>query len=356
MRFNRPIRRALLGAVIVLGLAAGSTLAASKVQKASSVAAITACRQIITGSLRVPSAGQGCRRHEQVLTWNVSGPKGDPGPPGPAGAAGARGPAGSKGDPGERGAAGPTGAAGAQGPAGPAGAQGAAGPAGPTGPQGPKGDPGAGLSSFESLDGLPCTDGQAGVVDLGYDASHHAVLTCVASGGGGGGGGGADVSALKVNEVSTGTTAAASDEFVELVNTGSAAVDASGLKLVYRSAVGTSDIALGTIAAGTTIPAGGYFLFGGSGYAGAPAADQSFSTGLAGTGGGLGLRKPDGSLVDSVGYGTATNAFVVGSAAAAPPAADSPGKSAARLPDGKDTNDNSADFVVSNATPKAANH
>jgi hypothetical protein len=161
---------------------------------------------------------------------------------------------------------------------------------------------------------------------------------------------------LRVNEVSTGTTVAASDEFVELLNAGSGAVDVGGYKLVYRSAGGSTDIVLATVPTGTSIPAGGYYLFGGGGYAGAPPPDQSFSTGLAAAGGGVGLRKPDGTLVDSVGYGSATNAFVEGAPAPAAPAADPPGKSVARLPDGRDTNDNSVDFTVSaTPTPRSSN-
>ena len=180
------------------------------------------------------------------------------------------------------------------------------------------------------------------------------MLTCVAPGGGGGGS--SDAGALRVNEVSTGTTVAASDEFVELLNTGSAAADVGGYKLVYRSAGGSTDIVLATVPTGTSIQAGGYYLFGGSGYAGSPAADQSFSFGIAATGGGLGLRNADGALVDSVGYGTATNAFVEGSAAAAPATTDAPGTSAARLPNGHDTNSNASDFgSATPPTPKASN-
>jgi hypothetical protein len=82
------------------------------------------------------------------------------------------------------------------------------------------------------------------------------------------------------------------------------------------------------------------------------AADQSFSTSLAGTGGGVGVRDGSGALVDSVGYGTATNALVEGTAVAAPPA----GSAAARIPDGTDTNNNAADFTVTaTPTPKASN-
>jgi hypothetical protein len=154
----------------------------------------------------------------------------------------------------------------------------------------------------------------------------------------------------------TGVTNAASDEFVEIVNAGTAAADLSGWKLVYRSASGTSDIVLATIPDGTTLAAGAFYLFGGAGYAGGAPADQSFSTGIAATGGGVGLRDAGGALIDSVGYGTATNAFVEGTVAPAPPTTAAPGSSLARTPDGDDTDDNAADFVIDpSPTPKASN-
>src|SRR5206468_12116452 len=195
---------------------------------------------------------------------------------------------------------GPTGPKGDQGNPGPAGAQGPAGPAGaqgPAGPQGPKGDPGS--ASLDGLQGSACTaGGTAGTVDVTWDASRHAVLTCVAGTGGGGGGGGGTVG-VRINEVETGVTGAASAEFVEIVNAGTAAADVSGWKLVYRSATGTSDVSLATIPDGTTIPAGGFYLFGGSAYAGTAAADQSFAASLASSAGGIGLRDGNGALVDS---------------------------------------------------------
>ena len=110
---------------------------------------------------------------------------------------------------------------------------------------------------------------------------------------------------VRVNEVQTGTASSAADEFVELSNTGGTAADIGGWKVVYRSASGTSDTTLATIPAGTTLAPGGFYLLGGSAYAGAATADQSFSPGLAGTGGGVGIRDASGALVDSVGWGTA---------------------------------------------------
>jgi hypothetical protein len=76
----------------------------------------------------------------------------------------------------QQGSAGPAGSAGAAGPQGDTGAPGPAGPAGPAGPQGPAG---AGLSSFDSVSGLPCTVvGVAGKIALSYDSSQTASLTC----------------------------------------------------------------------------------------------------------------------------------------------------------------------------------
>jgi hypothetical protein len=154
----------------------------------------------------------------------------------------------------------------------------------------------------------------------------------------------------------TGSAGAAANEFVELFNAGDAAADLSGFKLVYRSATGTSDASLATVPEGTVLAPGGFYLFTGSGYSGSAASDQAFSGGLAASGGAVGLRDGGGGLVDSVGYGTASNAFVETAPAPAPPSVDAPGASIARVPDGHDTDDNSRDFqVIQPPTPKAAN-
>jgi hypothetical protein len=155
----------------------------------------------------------------------------------------------------------------------------------------------------------------------------------------------------------TGTTGAASNEYLEIVNAGGTSIDLGGYRLVYRSAAGTSDVSLATVPAGTTVGPGAFYLFGGSGYAGAHAPDQTFSAAIAATGGGVALREPGGAIVDSVGYGDATNAFVEGHPASAPATTAAPGTSAERLPDGHDTDDNAADFAISSSpTPGTANH
>lgn len=370
--------------------------------RVAAAALVTACVDA-DGHARIVSDAGGCRGREHALSWNLAGPRGDPGaagaagprgaagpkgeqgstgsdgpsgppgangdpgpagesgPAGPAGPDGARGlpgpvgPPGPAGDPGPRGERGADGVPGAPGPtgppgiAGPAGARGDAGPAGAAGPPGLQGPTGAGLASFDALGGLPCTAaGGAGALQISYDSANHATLTCVVTH--------PAVAIVRVNEVATGTTASAADEFVEIVNAGGATADIGGWKLVYRSASGTSDTTLATIPAGTSIAAGGFYLFGGSSYAGARPADQTFSTGLAATSGGVGIRDAGASLVDSVGWGTAANALVEGTVATAPPSTAPPGSSIVRRPDGHDTNDNSVDFTVTaTASPRATN-
>jgi hypothetical protein len=284
--------------MVAAALAAGAVAWRAAAEPAPTT--IQACAALKDGRLRVVSNAAQCHRRERAVSWNVAGPEGP------------------------------------------------VGPAGPPGEQGPPGEPGASVSSLEDLDGLAChAGGRDGKASLSYDAAGRAVFTCLT---------GASGARVRINELATGTAATLTDEFVELVNAGAEPADIGGYRLVYRSGSGTSDLVLATVPDGTTLGAGGFYLFGGSGYAGAAPADQSFTTALASTAGGLGLRDPTGALVDSVGYGTATNALVEGHPAPAPPITASPGSSAVRLPDGHDTNDNAADFTVSSApTPRAPN-
>jgi hypothetical protein len=190
------------------------------------------------GRLRLVAQKADCRRTERPISWNVRGAQGEPGPQGPVGPAGADG------------APGPSGVDGAPGPAGPAGLPG---PHGERGPQGPKGDPGTSIDALETLNGIACrAGGRNGTVTLTYDASAHAVFTCTATTSDG---------TVRVNEFSTGTTGSATDEFVELINTGAGSADIGGYKLVYRSRAGTSDVALATIPAGTMLASGAFYLF-----------------------------------------------------------------------------------------------
>jgi hypothetical protein len=323
--------RRVASAVLPLVLVTGVAFAAQRPAGGTAAGGvINACIKKSSGLVRIVGAGRSCRRGESALAWNVKGP------------AGLRG---------ISGAVGPAGPAGVAGPKGDAGARGATGPAGAQGPAGPQGSAGPALPSLESLNGVGChLAGAPGSATLAYDASGVATIKCVASGGG-------SSADIRVNEFMTGSAGAASNEFVELVNAGTSAAPVGGFKVAYRSSSGSSDITLATIPAGTSIPAGGFYLLAGAGYLGTHTADQTFSTSLAANGGGIAVRDDGGVILDSVGYGDATNAFVEGHTTTAPPATAAPGSSSVRLPDGNDTNDNSADFSVSTTpTPGAANH
>ena len=161
--------------------------------------------------------------------------------------------------------------------------------------------------------------------------------------------------ALVLNEFET-HSVAATDCFVEIFNPTADTAWFAGWKLVYRAAAATTDTVLATVPAATVIGAGGYFVFTGTAFTGSVpggVGSMSFGCGYSTTAGGLGLRAPDGTLVDSVGYGSGvTNGFVENTATGAPAISTSD----SRHPNGTDTNNNSTDFAVSVArTPGAPN-
>src|ERR1700675_3645581 len=160
-------------------------------------------------------------------------------------------------------------------------------------------------------------------------------------------------STLLVSEIVTGS-ASASDEFAELTNAGSSAVDLAGLEVAYVTSTGGTITRKATWPASTILDPGRHLLIANSTGIYAATADATYSGGFAATGGSIVLRPIGGTPIDAVGWGDATNAFVEGSAAAAPPA----GSSIERLPGGSagngiDTNGNAADFVIrSTPTPQ----
>ncbi|MDQ3179126.1 MAG: lamin tail domain-containing protein, partial [Acidobacteriota bacterium] len=148
------------------------------------------------------------------------------------------------------------------------------------------------------------------------------------------------------------------DEFIELHNISSNGVDLNGYRLVYRSATGTNDVAFVAWSTGTMIPAGGYYLIAATSYNGATTPNITYNPttcmcSMSASGGGLAIRNGalnTGVIIDSVGYGTATNAFIeTAPATAAPTTGDN---SKARLTNGcQDTDNNSNDFAT--LTPSA---
>ncbi|MEI8254844.1 MAG: lamin tail domain-containing protein [Deltaproteobacteria bacterium] len=164
----------------------------------------------------------------------------------------------------------------------------------------------------------------------------------------------ADVSCaprLVVNEVQV-AGATAADEFVEIRNNAACAVALSGWTVRYAAAAGTAVTVKWTGLATDSIAAHAYVVLGGTGFTGATIGIFAGTTGvLAVAGGAVGIYDPLGTRVDSVGYGTASNPLVEGTAAPAPAAS----QSIQRTPDGADTNQNQTDFHVAASTPGAAN-
>jgi len=157
-----------------------------------------------------------------------------------------------------------------------------------------------------------------------------------------------------ISEVQTAGATDTDQEFIELYNTSIAPFSLDGYKLVYRTATGSSgDLTVYTFAATQTIPASGHFLLVRLGKNVGTSPDATFAQALSASGGGLAISTT-GVIVDSVGWGNATNIFVEGTAVSAPPAGQSierkPGGAAGN---GQDTDNNANDFqVLTTPTPQ----
>jgi uncharacterized protein YdeI (BOF family) len=151
---------------------------------------------------------------------------------------------------------------------------------------------------------------------------------------------------LLIAEVVTGG-ASASDEYVEITNAGGVPADLAGVELAYVTSSGSTVTRKATWSELTQLATGQHLLVANALGAYASTADATYSGGFAATGGALVLRPVGGAPIDAVGWGDATNSFVEGTAAAAPPA----GQSIERRPGGSggnvaDTNQNAADWNV----------
>ncbi len=148
----------------------------------------------------------------------------------------------------------------------------------------------------------------------------------------------------------------ANDEFIEIHNTSSNPVDLNGYRVVYRSSSGTNDVNFAVWTTSVIVPAGGYYLITNSSYDGSVPGDLVYdpatcSCAMSATGGGLAIRfgaANSGVIIDSMGYGTATNAFIESAVTTAPPASSGQGR---KMQACQDTDNNSSDFQV--VTPSA---
>ena len=155
--------------LVVLAVALGAGVALASIPDRNGT--IHGCRNVRTGVLRAIKSQARCRTLEKPLNWNVQGRQGD------------------------------------------------IGPAGPQGPAGVQGPPGPALASFDALAGLACTiEAETGTIAIDYDAvSGDAHIRCVLPP--------APSADLRINEFSTGTEGAPTDEFVEVAPSGPAEKD-----------------------------------------------------------------------------------------------------------------------------------
>jgi uncharacterized protein len=147
-----------------------------------------------------------------------------------------------------------------------------------------------------------------------------------------------------ISEVQTAGTGDADREFIELYNASDSSLSLSGYQLIYRAATGTTDVTIRTFQAGEAIPAYGHFLLVHTGKDVGVTPDATFGSSLGAAGGGLAV-KLNGNVIDSVGWGNATNIYVETTTAPAPATDQSierkPGGAAGN---GQDTDNNAADF------------
>jgi hypothetical protein len=317
------LRTALLG-LAALAVTVGAATAGLDAALADPV--IKACRHK-SGFLLVPSAGKACKRSEQALQWNVTGPAG------PAGAAGPVGPAG------------PAGNDGAPGPAGP---QGEPGPAGPAGPPGPPG-PGGSIASIESLNGIACTTAEetAGTVTVETEVDGAIVLACESGtppppppGG--------DVE-IVINEIDYDAVGADGDGFVELRNNGTEAVDLAGLALVLVNGGDGAEYARSALT--DVLAAGGHHVVEIDAQNGAPDGVALIDTETDEL---LDALSYEGAITGAVIDGTTYN-LVEGTALAAEVAdSNTVAGSLIRNPDGSDSNDAATDWAFTTTVTKGA--
>jgi len=161
-----------------------------------------------------------------------------------------------------------------------------------------------------------------------------------------------------VSQFRTRGPAGGNDEFIELFNAGSVAVDIGGWQVWGSSATGTTS-KRATIPAGTVLAPRTFYLLvnsGANGYSGTVAGDLTYSTGISDTGG-LALLNAQGAVVDAVGMSSGS-AYAEGTALGPMTVNQDQAyerKTIACGPD-RDLNDNASDFASLTASHPRNSH
>jgi hypothetical protein len=204
---------------------------------------------------------------------------------------------------------------------------------------------GGGIEQLSELDGIGCQTeaGAAGKVQLDFAGDDTVLFRCIA-----GGGPPPSSTKLVINEVDYDQVGADGDGFVELKNTGTTPIALTGIVLVFVDGADSEEYR--RIALTGTLEAGGYLAVAADPQNGAPD--------------GLALLDSAGALIDALSYegsitsaviGTKTYNLVEGTVLPATVVdSNTAAGSLIRNPDGRDTNNASADWVFTTTLTKGA--
>lgn len=115
------------------------------------------------------------------------------------------------------------------------------------------------------------------------------------------------------SEISMGTNANASDEFIELYNSSGSDIDISGWQISYKSATGTTWTKKALIDNGKIIPANNYFFL-----ASVIDSDNEMTSGLAQSGGNIRITDKNNNVVDQFAWGNGDKPLVKSAPACQP--------------------------------------
>lgn len=154
---------------------------------------------------------------------------------------------------------------------------------------------------------------------------------------------------LMISEFRFRGPAGGNDEFLELVNTSTSAVDISGYRLQGCASSGGNPSDRATVPSGAVLKSGQHYLFtnnGSSGYSGSVAGDQTYSTGFtdlqSGNSSGVRIVDASGGVIDGVGSPTSPCREGTGITT---PTTNGDNSFERKVGGRQDTDDNAADFT-----------
>lgn len=145
----------------------------------------------------------------------------------------------------------------------------------------------------------------------------------------------------------TGGAGKTTNDFVEIYNPTSGDIDLNGIRLVKRTKTGTTDTPIKSWANSKIIKARGFYLWANSAFTDIAITPDATTTASIADDNGVALRQganDTGTIIDSVAWGEAANAFTETAVFATNPAANQ------SMERSEDTNNNAADFFLQNVS------